>query len=173
MEIIGNEHVKRALEVAIKGGHSILLVGNPRSTVYDGSVLPFNVSFVKPCPCGNLHDPVLECVCTIDEVNAYRRTEPNWLAHFDITVELVRPRFDSLISAELFSEIDEGSTHLLKMAYDKLGLTVQDVADVLVVAKTIMRMEQSTEPLQRSQHIAEAIQYKAYTKAYTKAYKGL
>ena len=159
MRIIGNEHVQLALEVAIKGNHSILIIGNRRNTIEDKEPLSANVALVSPCPCGNhldaRSDARIECTCILEEVLTHRREFP----HCDIKIELVRPRFDDLISAKLFKGISEPVNQLLRIAYDKLRLTVQDIVDVLAVAKTISVLDGSTEI--KPQHVAEAIQYKS------------
>lgn len=100
-DIKGLEHCKRGLEVAVAGGHSVLLVG-PRkagkSLLTDAFVdlalelgLPyaiveditkttmaeqatdeqFIIGMMLPCPCGNFTDPKHECKCSPARIHAY------------------------------------------------------------------------------------------------------
>ena len=154
MRIINNAHVKRALEVAIAGKHSILIVGNYLNTAAGGNPLPDNAYFVLPCPCGWLSDPMHECNCSIEQTKSHQASYPVC----DIKVELVRPTFPDLVSAKIIPVMFPESQRLLEIAYNKLGLTVCDIVSVLSVAVTIQRMEQANNL--QSAHIAEAIQYK-------------
>ena len=159
MQIIGNAHVKRALEIAERGNHSILIIGNPNDVVKDDHPLPVNVQFVWPCPCGNFSDPRLSCFCLLEDVQRHRSGFPVC----EITIELVRSTFSELVSEKIVPEsIDDTSKRLLETGYNKLSLTVQDIAHVLAVAYTIMAMDD--EHNLKAQHIAEAIQYKALLK---------
>ena len=70
-DIRGQEHIKRGLEVACVGNHSVVLVGTPKSgktmfvkripTITD---TPIEISELKPCPCGHFTNPFKECHCT-------------------------------------------------------------------------------------------------------------
>lgn len=49
-----NEHVKRALEVALAGGHSVMVIGREGDgkEVLD-TIMGTQIRFIEPCPCGN------------------------------------------------------------------------------------------------------------------------
>ena len=97
-DIRGQEHCKRALEVAAVGAHSILLIGPHKSgkwalgerfsTIYSEGTVLFKISkkdahaqnniarnhkgvmiaTMFPCPCGNFTDPKRDCNCTPHEI---------------------------------------------------------------------------------------------------------
>mgnify|MGYP001592152688 CR=1 FL=1 len=159
MRIIGNTHVKRALEIAEKGHHSILIIGNPTDILKDDHSLPANVRFSQLCPCGNFNDPRLSCCCSLETVKVYQST----FSSSEIVIELVRPTFNELVYEEIIPElIDDASKRLLETAYNKLSLNVQDIVHVLAVAHTIMTMD--NELNLKAYHIAEAVQYKVLIK---------
>lgn len=100
-DIKGQEHVKRALEVAAVGDHSILLIGPHKSgkwalgerfsTIYGKGVVLFKIRMedayiqnntarnhkgvmiatMLPCPCGNFTDPRHECRCTPQDIQKH------------------------------------------------------------------------------------------------------
>lgn len=159
MQIIGNAHVKRALEIAEKGNHSILIIGNLTNVLQDGQPWPDDAWFSQPCPCGNFTAPKLSCSCLLEDIQRHRSAFPSC----KITIELVRPTFNELIQEKIIPKnIDDTVKRLLETAYDKLFFTVQDIAHVLAVAYTIMAMDDGRNL--EAQHIAEAIQYKALLK---------
>jgi len=103
-DICGNEHAKRALEVALAGGHNMLLIGphesDARRLATVGQYLDERIGqmaefrAVSPCPCGYYGDPVRECTCSIEQVADYRTKTwpaPGWA---DITVEVCIPGWD-------------------------------------------------------------------------------
>lgn len=97
-DIRGQEHCKRALEVAAVGAHSVLLIGPHRSgkwalgerfsTIYGKGTVLFKVrkedryiqnntarnhkgvmiATMLPCPCGHFTDPKHDCNCTPHEI---------------------------------------------------------------------------------------------------------
>ena len=159
MRIIGNAHVKRALEIAEKGNHSTLIIGNLTNVLQDGQPWPDDAWFRQPCPCGNFSDPRLSCFCLLEDVQRHRSAFPSC----KITVELVRPIFNELIQEKVIPKsIDDTAKRLLETAYDKLSFAVQDIVHVLAVAYTIMAMDDA--PNLRASHVAEAIQYKSLLK---------
>lgn len=117
-EIRGQEHVKRGLEVALCGRHSVLLIG-PRGSgktmfaqVFKGmsgkAVIIENLPDIKkipekikgnivvatmvPCPCGNFTDPKRECRCTPEKIRRYlEKISQKALDKIDIHLEV--PKF--------------------------------------------------------------------------------
>jgi magnesium chelatase family protein len=99
-EIRGQEHVKRGLEVALCGGHSVLLIGPNGAgktmfaqvfkSISGNAVIIENLPDIKdakrtlekikdntviatmvPCPCGNFTDPKRECHCSPYDIRRY------------------------------------------------------------------------------------------------------
>ena len=109
-ELCGNEHAKRAAEVALTGGHRIVFVGPWESQAQDFACLvcwtamdirgdwdntvPLAVSW-SPCACGYCGDMAHECTCSIEAIAAYRLENP--LPTADIYVEVVQPRAQRVI----------------------------------------------------------------------------
>lgn len=94
-DIKGQEHVKRAIEVALAGNHNILIMGGPGSgksmmveaakTLGDlcgievddwddcnGMIADYSfrpaITTMAPCPCGNYRNEAKECFCTPGEI---------------------------------------------------------------------------------------------------------
>ena len=76
----GNYLVRRALEVALSGKHTIVLIGNP-----DNLTDEFKDAFKKhfkddkvsnvlsPCRCGFMMDRTVPCECSVGEIKRYRK----------------------------------------------------------------------------------------------------
>lgn len=148
----------RAVEIALLGGHSISVFAN---TDYAKA----NEDFIKARgEYSNLMDG-----CNFVKGGG------------NINLELVRPAFSDLINSKyeatdkivdrvLLARNNKGikklicdsSTSLLKTAYERLGLGVKEIHNIVDVASTIARLDSSSkiEP----QHIAEAIQYNCLDK---------
>lgn len=89
----GQEHVKRALEIAFAGLHPIVLIGFPgsgKTMLKHGFRRIVNFSSKKvditkdeyttdvpdvseywPCPCGNYGNTIDVCICTADQINSH------------------------------------------------------------------------------------------------------
>lgn len=74
--IVGNPVLKRAMEVAIAGYHTIVYVGQPEHAWDDvQDIMGPWARIMQPCPCGHftMHDGE-PCVCSWDEIEAHRKT---------------------------------------------------------------------------------------------------
>lgn len=182
-DIVANEHVKRAFEVALAGSHSFLLVdekggqGPQFLEVWEGLKPPSPLRVVMPCPCGNLGHPAKSCNCLPETVNEYREAIP--LHRSDIMVRLA-PATSSQIMDHLFGkrrveplstvvgrvnrcarhdcmDLDETTQVLLHKAIVMLSLSVGQVRCAMKVARAIANLADS--PSIQAAHVAEAIQY--------------
>lgn len=183
----GNYLVRRTLEIALSGNHSIVIIGNP-----DNLTDEFKEAFKKyfkddkvsailsPCRCGFLTDDKIPCLCSVLDIKRYRKLK-KWqksVGKADIVVELARPRekeyddkckFDDISTWGIFPmpedvELDDMGIRLLNYAIEKLGFTVQDRESVLRMAWTIAQMDQSN--IIKAQYISEAVQYRSCCREY-------
>jgi magnesium chelatase family protein len=172
-----NEHVKRAVEVALAGKHSLTVIGREG----DGDkllqvIIPH--TFLEPCPCGNHGSPVAACSCSVSKILRYRNTHKFRAALMNtlIAIQLETPRPLSTGKGEAFAEVmkrveraqnqppihdsltNESARDLFNRASAAYNFTDHDMYAVKMVAATIAKLDGklSVEP----QHIAEAIQYR-------------
>lgn len=182
--IAGHECAKRALTVAIAGGHSILLVGQHgcgKTMLRDAAAgLGFCLSAEStPCACGNFNDPYTPCHCEADDIGAHRAAE--WPS-VDIWVEVPRvsareleshSRRPGTTSADIQKQIDRAGArpnhklcpagdNLLTAATRELPLNARQRETVLRVAATIAALDCS--PRIEIQHLCEAINYRTPTR---------
>jgi predicted ATPase with chaperone activity len=76
-DIVGNEHAKRAAEIALAGKHSITFVGGEEAEALAEWCATYGVTAfaLKSCPCGNLRHPYKPCECSAAQVIRYRATK--------------------------------------------------------------------------------------------------
>ncbi|HBG47622.1 MAG TPA: hypothetical protein DDW94_11640 [Deltaproteobacteria bacterium] len=176
-KLIGNEHLKRAMEVALAGGHTIAVFGHPdNGKKYLKEILGKKLLFLSPCPCGNLGDSLRVCTCTFGRVKKYRITKRFQKAALsDIRATLITPRFQDFeragkaepflgvekrIAAMNGLQVEDGKgayESLLRTAIERLHFTAGMVERVRAVARTIARLEHA--PVVKVHHLSEAIQY--------------
>jgi predicted ATPase with chaperone activity len=187
--IPGQEHLRRAVTVALAGQHAITFIGT-------GSNLPDALAFGRisraygltafattPCRCGNNGDPFLTCTCTPEIIAAWReRREFRTALQSDIVVKASdtsveqriahrrgrRGMTDEAMIAEAAAararprpgdELEGTSQRLLSAAMRQLLLSTEQVARVLVVARSIAQLADGRviAPV----HLAEALQYRS------------
>lgn len=174
--IPANEHVKRAMEVALSGGHIILVLVPPElleSFNWIGHMLnDLQMVVHEYCSCGYYKHPKKACVCQSSEIIKYYANLH--VETFPISVEAVAPRNwrdYTMLSEPLKTVLDRVKIvrcHERKLPYsvhaDALSLLdtaiqrlLLNVRHVLSVAYTIALMEDSD--VIQSHHISEAIQY--------------
>jgi predicted ATPase with chaperone activity len=184
-EVPGNEHAKRAVEVAIAGRHAIGIEA-PRSNFSYAQVLGrfaaangATAFVVQPCPCGGYGSAFDMCDCTVDEIAAHQSTPAYQNALLaDIFLQAPAPprkkleaflagrrgESDEAILARIeampdeVGDEDEWARRLLAGAAEQMHMDGQEVAQARAVARTIARL--ASAPVIYPVHIAEALQYR-------------
>ncbi len=106
-EICGNEHAKRAMEIALVGDFPIEFIGMSEAkrclAAYNTARYPDHASegdpgssVVFPCPCGNFGDQQKTCTCKIKELQEHWKL--NALTQPTLTTYTKRPPADTLIA---------------------------------------------------------------------------
>ena len=166
-----NEHIKRALEIAIAGKHKILITISPdiqRIFIEFGNGLPIKVAIAFKCPCGYFMHQDHQCTCTEQKIIKHIKRLKLWT--YDIAIEATIPRTrDYEYIGEPFKNaqkrikgmssytnliLDDPGMSLLELAKRKLAIDVEIAARV---GRTIANLENSKDIM--AHHISEAIQY--------------
>lgn len=91
-DIVGMEYAKRAMEVAIAGQHTMLVIAHPRQ---QGEAIArvarehgVQAGCVLACPCGWLGDDKIECTCSVEAVVEHKAR--HIADGYDIYVETYR-----------------------------------------------------------------------------------
>jgi predicted ATPase with chaperone activity len=100
-DIQDNEIAKRAVEVALVGGHSIAFIyqqGAPGMELLQAAEgmakdagIPFQGLAAFPCPCGFFGTATAPCECSLRRIVTYRKTLARRLAGFEMGVALLPP----------------------------------------------------------------------------------
>jgi len=184
-DIPGSEIVKRGLEVALAGGHPILLLASAGSygdaLAEAGGVMAkeaglfFDCLVYPVCPCGAHGTPDVECKCGVEELEEHYDVLAAELDGFDLVVECVRPRHKEVVSGrkgesaevvmrrvrksgdrERPKELDDGAKAMMRLAMGDLGNL--DYDRTVRVAATIAALDGCDEI--GASHACEAIQYR-------------
>lgn len=163
-KIPGNEHLKRAVDVALSGRHTITVIGNQYNglehleRVFENRIHEQNgwlFKFISPCPCGNFEDNILICCCQSDTILEHIKTQQYQEAtRSEIIVRLLTPMFNDY---SFKKNIDKQAIELLRTAYAKFYFTLSKVNKIISIAETIAKMDNSN--IVMAWHMAEAIQY--------------
>ena len=182
-DIIGQEHAKRALEVALAGHHTIAFFGNREAEVLAeiATRLGVTVWAVQTCPCGYRgFGPQRECICNLSQVAHWQKRKVYQNAHnADIVVECPpayayqidawvsgrRSELETIILSRVKNRgklplihLDTTGRSLLKIAATQLNMNIYRVKTILRVAQTIAALGHSDQI--GVVHLAEAIQYR-------------
>jgi predicted ATPase with chaperone activity len=186
-DIPGSECEKRALEVALAGGHSIAILYNEGATapqlIRSGVRLaqevpvPFHGIADPWCPCGNYGSPKVECRCSAKVIRTHLSKLGKRLNEFTIWIGASIPlarymdmkgepetailkRIQTARAASASSDELDSSCREMIDCYLK-GVSVSlDVAKVKAIAQTIARLDGQSRLL--VQHVAEALQYQPH-----------
>ena len=183
-EVVGSEVEKRALEVALSGGHSMVIYYNTgsfapmlmgvghRMAVEAG--ISFSGEAIPWCPCGNFGSHNKECTCTDQELKKkwgkLRKLKGGFAIWVGGTIPLTREytrhgELESVVMKRILAarELKEPEDILdtysreLVACFQNSYSSGLDVEGVKAVARTIARMD-GQEKVQ-VQHVAEALQY--------------
>jgi predicted ATPase with chaperone activity len=185
-EVPGNEHVKRAVEVALAGGLSIGIIayqGNldyARALVSAAAGQGITAIAVPPCPCGNYADRRRACLCSVEAISAYQ-TMPAYRSALEADIVIEAPTIpvqkavesrhwreaDEVIFAraeeararlaQIGDELDETGRGLLRAAFRVEHIAPTRKRVLLDIARAIVAL--AGEPSIRPAHLAEALQY--------------
>ena len=181
--IPGQEHAKRALQVALVGGHSILLsatadsmanaLGRAAHAVAERLDLPCRIRVYPACPCGYYSHPRTDCRCTAGKIQRHvdklQKDPP-----YDIYVPM--GPLPARTSAQESDEDYAGRVTAAR-ANTRPGDTLRtDVAEFLrhaqrelehITAATVVPVAQTIAQMAGEdhvclEHLCEAVQYVAY-----------
>jgi len=184
-DITGQEHAKRALEVALASDHTIAFFGNDDAEALAEAATRLGATAwaMRPCPCGHwgLSDYThRECACSLSMVSKWHKRKAYQNArNADIVVDCP-PAYDYQIDAWVSGRrsepeaallarvkdrgelplvhLDGTSRSLLKAAVKQLGMEMRRVKATLRVAQTIAALARCEKI--EAYHLAEAIQYR-------------
>jgi predicted ATPase with chaperone activity len=186
--IPAQEHLRRAVTVALTGNHPITFLGS-------GTALADALAFGRisrhygvtayvttPCICSNAGDPYLPCQCSPEALVAWQR-RPAFQSALaaDLVVEAAhtsaeqrmthqrgrRSESDELLVARAreargrprpTDALDGACQRLLAAAIRQLQLTTEQVARLLSVAQSVARLAEQAAI--QPAHLAEALQYR-------------
>lgn len=176
-KIIGNEYLKRAIEISLTGQHPITVIGDPdNGEEYLKIILGDLLTFIKPCPCGNFMNPSKACTCTLSQITKYRTSKEYQKAlNNSIIVKLVSPTsydYRTKNKSESFKDIlnriekvdpnkklniDTEAIDVLNSAIQTLRPTTKQVENIHSISNTIALLDGMD--VRKIYHIFEAIQY--------------
>jgi len=186
-EIKGQEHVKRAIEVAAAGNHTIVLVSigmlddTMRLAQIARNTFALAVFVITPCPCGNHGSAERECICTPMQIVKHTQQKRQQTARSlgDLFIEVHRPSAEKLLSARRVEPdehieqriaeaaerpavahelVDGAAQRLMQAAMRQLQLDQTSTDRMLSVAATVARL--AARDTIGPAHLAEAVQYR-------------
>lgn len=183
-DIVGQEHAKRALEVAMAGNHTISFFGNEEAENLAEIATRYGLTAwaIQTCPCGNwgFSPHIGECTCSLSQVSRWhkRKAYQNALGA-EIVVECPPPyphQIEKWLDGQRgepeaailirigkrgtrpIASLDKTSKSLLKCAAVQLKLGFGRVKSTLRVAQTVAALANCNRI--EAYCLAEAIQYR-------------
>lgn len=183
-DIPSSEMEKRALEIALIGGHPLAILYNAGSyapqlirtgvRLAQEGAIPFHGIAHPWCPCGNYGSPMQECACSAKVIEKHlsklgKRTDDFtiWIgASAPLVREMgVRGEADAIILKRIQdararsepSDVLDASSRELIECYRKQISAALDLSRMKAVAASIARLDGQDRIL--VQHVAEALQY--------------
>ncbi|OGC94153.1 MAG: hypothetical protein A2W25_12275 [candidate division Zixibacteria bacterium RBG_16_53_22] len=182
-DICGNEHAKRAIEVALAGNFSVQFIGPWDS---EAGVLAeyarqhqLKSRAIPACPCGFWGDAARECTCSLQMAAGWRSKHFGERENYDLTIE-VAPcdvhKIIGMLSGKLSEpeeavlkrvdgatrhtdmHLDEAGVALLKAAIQQIRLDYRRALRIVEIARTIANLAHAERI--HVAHLAEAIQYR-------------
>lgn len=98
--IVGNIVLKRALEIALLGHHTMTYVGLPNIAWSQVSAILGARAFqITKCPCGYFQSSERECICTLPDIEKWRNSRRYEDAtNSDMLIEVLNPQAKELFS---------------------------------------------------------------------------
>jgi len=183
----GQEHVKRALEVAAVLNHSMTIYTEGTELDATHYVVPLGIALglldssfyiMRPCYCGNLGSVELSCTCTAHMLDTYRMDVVH--RSTDMYTVLPMPTYEKLTTERLGepleaikarvdrakknvknigTQLDGAGLSLMKAAVRQLALTQYTYDKVLEVSRSIAALANADSI--GAAHLAEAFQYRS------------
>jgi len=157
-------HFLRALDIALKGKHLLLIITNDvyfiqqvvfgleKTIPEEQRYLLREIIYVKkPCPCGNFNNTNRMCKCMPEEIRKWQMNLPQT----NMTIIVNDFPFEYLEFDK--SNIEKEGLNFLETVYKTKGMLPFELEATLKVAKTISEMDK--EDKIKAMHIAEALQY--------------
>ena len=181
-DVIGQEHAKRALEVALAGQHTISFIGMDEAEALAGWAVEHGLTAwaTQPCPCGYYGEPTRECTCSLSQISRWQKRKafqnalnaeivvecpPPYNYQVEAFVNGKRGEPETVMLARVGAKgqrpeptLDQTSRSLLSVATKQLGLGTDRVKSMISVAQTIAALAKANQI--GVAHLAEAIQYR-------------
>jgi magnesium chelatase family protein len=165
--LVGNNIVKRAIEVSMVRQHRLHIYGKADNTYLISELELDHVSISSPCACGNYADIHGICQCEPGQVV---RDFPGDMAAWVTTPSIrdyhrgAQESFSTMMQRVAVAQkqalpidLTQASNVLLGTAIEKLDVGMRRVYAAIEVARSIAQLDQQLHI--EAHHIAEAIQY--------------
>lgn len=175
-KIVGNEFLKRAIEISLTGNHKITVIGNPdNGKEYLEIILGDLLTFIPLCKCNNYNDPFKVCTCTAKEIMTHKKSKkyqkallnpiicflhsPTAKNYYEPQEEFqcVLDRINIKLSTSINFIFEPSGIDILNIAIQKFNFTLCQIERIKDVAKAIALLDYSE--VVKTYHMSESIQY--------------